>query len=216
MKKLIEFIKELRKKPYGKGVIFFGVYLIFFIVVFSMLSLGDNKNSDESKNKSFFEKYNYSFEYKVVLDNNTYTYVGSKEAKVFKYNYNGKEYYNRGYKSYIKEESWKEVENPIKFNKFFDEEIVENIINSSYTDYRTTYGSGDTEYNLLVSSNTLNKIIEEKDTDYEEVPNKIKINISKDKLIKDINYNLDNYCKMNNICNSLNITVNYSNYSSKS
>ena len=217
MKNTIEFLKELRKKPYGKAAFFFGFYLIFFIVIFLIFSIGGkdtNKNDNNADNK-YFKNYNYSYEYKVVLDNNTYTYTGSKEGIYFKYNYNGKEYYSSGSKSFVKEEEVKEVDNPVKFSKFFDEDIIVEIINASYIDSHTTYGNGEALYNLLTSSNTLNKILDGKETDYDEVPNKIKITV-KEKHISEINYNLDSYCKNNDSCNSLNITISYSNYSSKS
>ena len=217
MKNAIEFLKELKKKPYGNAVFFFGFYLIFFIVIFIILSVGGNdtkKNKNNSDDK-YFENYNYSFEYKVVLDNNTYTYLGSKENSIIKYKYNDKEYYNELGKSYIKEDEWKEIDNPIKYNKLLDENIIENIMDSSYIESQTTYNSGDIIYNLLISINTLNKLLEGKDTDYDEVPNKIKITM-KDKHISEISYDLDNYCKSNKVCNSLKITINYSEYSPKS
>ena len=50
MKNVIEFIKELRKKPYGKAVFFFGFYLIFFIVIFIILGFGGT-NSREKQNE---------------------------------------------------------------------------------------------------------------------------------------------------------------------
>ena len=209
MKKVIEFLKELRKKPYGKGVFFFGFYLIFFIVVFIMLNVGGNINLDkkESSFNSKLEKYNYSFEYRIILDNNTYSYIGTKNNNIFNYTYDGKDYYSDGEKSYLKEDS-KEVENPIKFSKLFDENIINLIINSSYIESNTRYASREVVYNLLISSNTLSKLLDNKDIDVDEVPNKIKISINNG-FINEINYDLDSYCKINDTCSSLNITINY-------
>ncbi len=213
MKKLIEYIKELRKKPYGNAVLFFGFYIIFFTIISIMARTGsvgnvgqDNESTGVVVNN--LEKYNYSFEYKVVLDNDTYSYTGNKEYNTIYYKYNGKEYYNRDDKSYIKEDNWKEVDNPIKFYSFLKETNMNNIINSSYIDSKNNYDNGEVAYNLLVSSNTLNKMINGVETDYDEIPNKIKVSVNNG-YISEINYNLDNYCKEKDSCKSLNIIVNY-------
>jgi hypothetical protein len=222
MKKYIEYIKELKKKQYGSAVIFFGFYLIFFIVIAILARVGGShpvSKSDYERsnattiNTSYLKKVNYSFTYKVELDGVTYEYVGSKKTGSFKYTYDSKEYYNDKNKSYIKEDEWKEVENPIKFNDFFDESNINEIINSSYTESKTTYDSGKTVYNLLISSNTLNKLLNDKDTDVEETPNKVTVTATKN-VVNEINYNLDSYCKLNNICtNNLNVVITYSDYS---
>lgn len=213
MKKLIEYIKELRKKPYGNAVLFFGFYIIFFTIISIMARTGsvgnvgqDNESTGVVVNN--LEKYNYSFEYKVVLDNDTYSYTGNKEYNTIYYKYNGEDYYNRDDKSYIKEDNWKEVDNPIKFYSFLKETNMNNIINSSYIDSKNNYDNGEVAYNLLVSSNTLNKMINGVETDYDEIPNKIKVSVNNG-YISEINYNLDNYCKEKDSCKSLNIIVNY-------
>ena len=213
MKKLIEYIKELRKKPYGNAVLFFGFYIIFFTIISIMArtgSVGNVKQDNEPTGVvvNNLEKYNYSFEYKVVLDNDTYSYTGNKEYNTIYYKYNGKDYYNRDDKSYIKEDNWKEVDNPIKFYSFLKETNMNNIINSSYIDSKNNYDNGEVAYNLLVSSNTLNKMINGVETDYDEIPNKIKVSVNNG-YISEINYNLDNYCKEKDSCKSLNIIVNY-------
>ena len=213
MKKLIEYIKELRKKPYGNAVLFFGFYIIFFTIISIMARTGSVGNVGQDNEPTGvvvnnLEKYNYSFEYKVVLDNDTYSYTGNKEYNTIYYKYNGKDYYNRDDKSYIKEDNWKEVDNPIKFYSFLKETNMNNIINSSYIDSKNNYDNGEVAYNLLVSSNTLNKMINGVETDYDEIPNKIKVSVNNG-YISEINYNLDNYCKEKDSCKSLNIIVNY-------
>lgn len=221
MSKVIGYLKELRKKPYGKAVFFFGFYLIFFIVIFLILNLGGNDKTKEVQNTNkfnndYFGKYNYSFEYKVVLDNNTYSYVGSKNDDTFEYTYSGKEYLNKNGISYNKEDESKEIENPIKFNTFFDESVISEVLNSSYIESKTTYDSGDSVYNLLISSNTLNKIIDDRDTDIEEIPNKIKLSINSNGFINEISYSLDSYCEINDSCNKLSIITSYKEFSIRS
>lgn len=222
MKKVIEFFKTLKSKPYGKSVFFFGFYLIFFIVIFVILGVSGKGKKDILQNKTsnikynYLEKYNYSFDYKVLLDNVTYNYIGNKDAYKFNYTYNNKEYYNDKNNSYIKEEDWVIVENPIKFNKLLNEEVVNNILDSSYIEAKTTYDSGALVYSLLISSNTLSKILDNKDTDYIENPNRIKLTIDEDKNISEINYNLDSYCKMEGLCKgNLSIIIDYKEFNKK-
>ena len=211
MKNAIEFIKELRKKPYGKPVMFFGFYLIFFIVIGLILLFGDSasKVSDINNTSSYKSYFNgkYTFTYKVLLDGENYVYSVNKKYNEYSFIYDNKEYTTINNKTYVDEN---EIENPIKFNILFNEDKLLKILDDSYRESKTTYDSGDEVYNLLISSNTLNKILDDKDTDFEEIPNKIKMTISSKK-VKEINYNLDSYCKLNNLCKKgLNIIIDYS------
>ena len=220
MKKVIEFIKELRKKPYGKAVIFFGFYLIFFIVILLVLNLNGTKDKEETEkitgiNIQYIKRYNYAFKYKVVLDDNTYSYEGNKDNSTFNYTYNGREYYNENNKSYIKKDAT-EIDNPIKFNKLFDESITIELLKGAYIESKTMYNTGDVGYGLLLSSNTLNKVLDGKDTDVDEIPNKIKVILGTNNFVKEINYNLDSYCKSNNTCKKIDITINYDEFSQRS
>lgn len=221
MKKVFEFLKELRKKPYGKSVFFFSFYFIFFVVIFLILFLGGNKDIEEEKetNGVIYRNpviYNYSFNYKVTLDNNVYEYIGNKKSSIIEYKYNNNEYYNEGNKSYIKNEEWKEVENPIKVADYLSEQVINKILQSAYLESKTTYDNGDVAYNLLISSNTINSLVYGENTDIEETPNKIIVSLNKNKFINSISYNLDSYCKNSDICNNLNIIIEYNDYSSKS
>ena len=58
-----------------------------------------------------------------------------------------------------------------------------------------------------MSSNTVNKIVYNTDTDYDEAPNKINVIIDKSSL--DITYYYDSFCKMSGKCSSLEIETYY-------
>lgn len=223
MKNTINFITEFRNRPYGKAVFFFGFYFILFAVLLFILHSGNNNTTNKVEEEKpaimdlkYLEKNDYTFEYKVVLDNNIYTYTGKKIDKKFSYIYNSKEYYNEDGKSYIKEEDWKEIENPMKFNVLFDEKKIDEIINSSYSVSRNRYDSGEIVHSLLISSNTLNEIIDDNITDVEENPNSIKVTLNSNKYLSEIDYDLNSYCKSNNLCNSLNVIISYKEFSSNS
>ena len=94
---------------------------------------------------------------------------------------------------------------------FLKLEIIKKIVDEGYLESKTTYESGKIIYNFLVSSNNINKIIENKDTDYEEIPNKI--SIIKENNIEEITFSLNSYCLNNKLCDkSLKIIVNYDNH----
>jgi len=220
MKNLINNIKELKKKSYGKPVLFFGGYLIFFIILFILIGVTGKSpvtnNNSYSINPVSIESIlnkNYTFSYKVVLDDNTYLYEGDKLNDEISFKYNNKEYYQNSSNTYIKEEDWVSVDNPIKFKYIFNEENLNNIVENSYYESKTTYESGKVIYNYLISSNTINRIINGNETDFSEEPNKLSIVKSSD--VEEISLNLDSYCVLNKLCNkSLKIIVNYDNYNS--
>lgn len=219
MKKVIEFLKELKKKPYGKSVFFFGFYLIFFIVIFIILSMSSNRTitrTDENKsslNITFLNNEKYSLNYEINIDNNINTYNINKDKNTYQYKYNEKDYYQENLETYVKDNDWVHTDSPIKFNKLIEAKYITTIINDSYVESKTTYDNGDVTYNLLVSSNTLNKILDGKNTDLDEIPNRITISMNKRHSVNDIKYSLDSYCKSNSMCNSnMTIFVKYGEY----
>ena len=122
MKKVIEFIKELKKKPYGKSVMFFGFYLIFFIVIGLIYLFGDSpyKKSDTENTPSYnsFFDTKYNFTYKVELDGENYIYSVNKKHNEYSFIYDNKEYTMINNDTYIEEDI---IENPIKFSILFNE-----------------------------------------------------------------------------------------------
>ena len=221
MKKYLEYFKELKKKPYGKAVFFFGFYLIFFVIIALLArSTGLNpikaddfeKGNSKTVSVKSLEKMNYTFDYEIVLDGNTNTFNIRKDDD-YKYKYNEKDYYQSNLKTFVKDDTWVPIDSPIKFNKLIEAKVIDVIIKSSYIESKTTYDNGNTTYNLLISSNTLNKLLDNKDTDVEEVPNKIIVTMDKYNCVNEIKYNLDSYCKENNLCtNKLSINVKYKDF----
>ncbi len=221
MKKYIEYFKELKKKPYGKAVFFFGFYIIFFIIIALLARVNGThpiRESDFEKGNSktisamSLEKLNYSFDYEIVLDGNSDKFNIRKEND-YKYKYNEKDYYQSELKTFVKDDTWVPIDSPIKFNKLMEYKIIGAVIKSSYIESKTTYDNGNVTYNLLISTNTLNKLLDNKDTDFSEVPNKITVTMDKYNCITDIKYNLDSYCKNNNMCSdNLSINVTYSDF----
>jgi len=226
MKKGIEIIKELRKTSKGKAILFFGGYLIFFIVVVLFVKFSSRSTtmpSDYEKGNSSrgsdisIDKLvanNYLFSYKINLDGVEYLYNGKRYKDKELFQYNNETYYKQD-DNYFKKngELWVKTENPYKFNLFLDSSKIISIIEMSSLESKTTYEDGRSSMNLLISTNTINQKFNNIDSDYLEEPNKITLIANKSSDIDEVTYDLSSYCKLNNFCQSnLKITLNYEMY----
>ena len=225
MKKGIELIKELRKTSKGKAILFFGGYLIFFIIVILFVKFSTRSTtlpSDYEKGKSGSKELsidklvanNYLFTYKIVLDGKEYVYNGKRNKFTELFQFNDKTYYKNDETYFGKNnEIWVKVDNPYIFNDFIDSSKIVSIIEMSSLESKTTYEDGRSSINMLVSTNTLNQKLNNIDSDFFEEPNKITLIANKDNEIDEIDYDLSSYCTLNKLCqNSLKITLNYEMY----
>lgn len=219
MKELFKNIKELSKTTKGKAILFFGFYFVFFIIIMIIARFGSRnytKPSDYETGKSgtfyindIVDK-NYGFTYQVSLDNVKYTYTGTRNSNNTLFDYNGNNYFSSDDKYFINNSIWSKCDNPIMFYNFINPSKITSILENSWNEANTSYEDGRHEYSLLISTNTLNKLLDSKNTDYDEIPNKIVVSTDSDKLANKITYNLDSYCKLNNLCdNSLSLEISY-------
>ena len=219
MKELFKNIKELSKTTKGKAILFFGFYFVFFIIIMIIAIFGSRnytKPSDYEKGKSgtfyindIVDK-NYGFTYQVSLDNVKYTYTGTRNSNNTLFDYNGNNYFSSDDKYFINNSIWSKCDNPIMFYNFINPSKLTSILENSWNEANTSDEDGRHEYHLLISTNTLNKLLDSKNTDYDDVPNKIVVSTDSDKLANKITYNLDSYCKLNNLCdNSLSLEISY-------
>ena len=238
MKKGIEIIKELKKTPKGKAVLFFGGYLIFFIIVILFVRFSTRSTtlpSDYEKGKSSgsdisidkLVENNYLFTYKIILDGKEYIYNGKRNKFTELFQYNDKTYYKND-ETYFSKNSdlWVKVDNPYMFSDFIDSSKIISIIEMASLESKTTYEDGRSSINMLISTNTLNQKlnnidsdffkgnkITEIDSDFYEEPNKITLIANKNKDINEINYDLSSYCTLNKLCqSSLKINLSYEMY----
>ncbi len=219
MKKVIEIFKELKKTPRGKAILFFGGYLIFFLVLTVLIRVsGNNYNSDSSiiDNRELFSvsdirDNNYKFTYIVKLDGVDYIYTGTRNNNRILFKFNNLDYFVDGNKFYVNNNgTWTESDNPIMFKEFFYGENTSKILNRSSNESNTKYEDGRREFNMLISTNTLNELFTGTASDFDEVPNKIKVSTTKELNANSIYYNLDSYCILNKLCNTgLTIEVMY-------
>lgn len=222
IKSIIDRIDEIKKQKNGKAILFFGFYFVFFLVIILCVRYAPRNATRESEYEGSSPKdfsyavlnsKNYNFNININIDDNNYSYVGEKYGDLELFEFNGKKYYRNEKDYYVFDNTWTKTDNPYKEFNFIDNFNIINFINSSYYESSTNYGDGRGLYKMLLSTNTINKLIDNKDTDIDELPNKIDISIDKDKNIEKIEFYLDSYCVNNGKCTkSMKIEINYSNY----
>lgn len=227
--KIKEYYKkynELKKDPKKKSLLFLGFYIIFFIILIALIRMNNNtshgneyEDYKNGSNSSFSIKNtlnnNYSFNYIVNLDNTNHIYSGTCSSNGYcLFDSNNIKYFKLNDEDFFKfDVLWTKCDNPMLFYDFFNYKEVSYILSDAYVDSTTSFGDGNYEYKLLISTNNLNKIIFNKDTDYDETPNNIILEADSSREVNKIKYNLDNYCKLNNLCkNNLSVEIDYDNF----
>lgn len=222
MKELIEIIKQLRKTDRGKAILFFIISFFFFLFIMIYSRVIINKNEkyqlEHNQQKNEITKLlnkNYSYTYTIKKDNKIQIYNGKINKDLEEYikiensiNYN---YFRNKDKLYIfNNNKWNIVEKDELLN-LTEIEKVSNLIKKSTLQSTTNYESKRKVYNLLISTNTINKEIYNLNTDIDEIPNEIKIDIDENKNINSITYKLNSFCQSNNKCSKLEIEMKYEN-----
>ena len=223
-KEFIKLINDLKKTSKGRAILFFGGYFIFFLVLIIVVRISGTNNissSDDYEKGTPFQfkvnnivNNNYAFNYKVNLDGVVYNYVGEKYNNTEQFTLNDKSYYCEGDKCFINNSGlWVKCDSPYIYSYFFDILNIKNIFEKATYVSKTEYDSGKTSYNFLISSNTLNSMIDNMFTDIEEEPNEIVINTDEDNYVNEIKFKLDSYCINNNSCSkNLDIELYYDSY----
>ena len=156
---------------------------------------------------------NYSYSYDILLDDKEYKYTGKRDNHDELFTYNDKEYYKNFDNYFVNNGVWVKSENPFIFSDFLYSDSMVELIKSSFYESKTVYEDGRTTYNLLISSNTINKVLHNVDSDFEENPNKLLLTLDDNGSIKEITMELNSYCTLNKKCQkSLKMTLKYDNY----
>ena len=227
MKETIEFFKKTSKSNKGKAAIFFGAFalLIVILMIVSRVSthypleqqledLRNANNKDSGVNIADLLKLNFSYEYVINIDDNTYKINGkiNESNEEFTCNYgniNNKFYRNKDGLYRYDNLKWIKSNECDSFYKFYNIRYVNNLLDDAYLDHRTTYNDGREEFFLLLSVNSINKIIDDKTTDISDNPSTINV-LYGEGVIKSINFDLTNYCLSNKLCKKqLKINLNY-------
>ena len=228
MKDFIKLVNGLRKTKKGRAYLFWIFSFIFFLILMiysrSIQNMHTNNTTSNSSNtnttKSLFSysellNNNYSFIYKINIDNNTYLYEGKRLNNKSIFTFNNNKYYqeNDNYYKFNNNKYIKDI-NPIKFEYLLDINNITDIIDNSYYYSKTDYESGKKVYNYLISTNNINKLMYNNNTDIDDISNEINYSTYNNSL-NEITYNLDSLCKyIDNCNNNLVINIKYDNIGS--
>lgn len=224
MKKFFELLKEINSTPKGKAFLFFGFYIIFFVVIIifirfsSRVPVMHSEDYERGQGSYSFKidsllKNNYQYSYVITLDGIDYEYFGKRYKNMELFQFEGNEYFRTEDEYFIKDNLWIKSDNPYKFKEFLDVNNLVNLIKIASYDAKTTYESGKIKYNFLISSNTINQNIYNISSDFLEEPNEIIVSTDEDRNVDEITLNLDSYCKVNKLCNdSLKMKFKYDNF----
>jgi hypothetical protein len=225
MKKIFETIKELNKTPRGKAILFFGFYLIFFIFIIIFVRVGSrnstgsyeyekgNGTSNYNFDISGIANSNYKFTYTITVDGVASVYSGEKYEDTELITYNNNNYYRNGDNYFINNTLWIKSDNPYIYSDFLEYDNISNLLVAASYESKTSYDSGKEIYNFLISTNTINQLLNNINSDFSEEPNRITISSDEDKNINEIIYYLDSYCTLNKLCNnSLKIDLVYDDF----
>lgn len=218
IKEFLKLIKELSKTSKGRKILFFCGYAIFFLILILVIRFSEEKPYKDvkyEKGSSYsidFKNFdNFSYMYKIRLDNVLTECNGKKNDIQELFEVNGNSYYREDDKYFInKSDLWLKSDNPLEFSYFLELNNINKIIDNATFISKTEYESGKVSYNFEISSNTLNYMISDINTDFDDKPNNIIVNIDENRNINEIKFDLDSYCVNSNQCtNSLDIELYY-------
>lgn len=214
-KKLIEvkeFIDKLKATERGRFLLFFGGYLLFFIILFIIIgtaSRGSIGNYEYEKSDSVkydisnIENNNYSYKYTITIDVNDYIYVGQRYKDYELFKYNEIEYFKDNSNNNIlkKEDNmWTEIDDPNDFSYFTNIDNLKKIAEKATYISNTDYESGKRVYNYEISTTTLEKIISDVDIDLDDKANELIVSTDENEVVDSIKLKLDSYGKYKKIC----------------
>lgn len=221
---LKKIIIDLYKEPKGKAILFFGFYLLFFIVLSIMAHTGDGTKNNEYYNLNnnsnyisvdLIENGNYKFLYTIEIDNSIFKYEGSKNKQVelFAFN-NGEQFFSKDREFYKNVNgTWVEAENPYLYEEFLLIESISNIISDATYVSKTEYENGDKVYHLQLATVNIVKKTDGINIDIADLANDVFFYVDKEGKITKMVFNFGNYGLYKGICfNKFNITLEYFNY----
>ena len=219
MKNILMKIDEIKKNPNGKAIFFFGFYLLFFIILFLWIHLAGNKNAltqeyEKGDHSSWNQKNilfeNFYYDYKFYIDDTLYDYYGKMLGREENFKFNNYDYYKNGEDYFINQGTWVKTEDPFLYRELVEPANIMMILDSASFVSKTEYEDLKEEYHYVISSNTLNKLLYQEDTDYEDVPDGITVFTNQNNEITAIELQLDSFCQYHHICNShLKVSLSY-------
>ncbi len=222
MKNFIDNMNEIGSTTKGKALLFFLAFILFlvFIGIFSR-TVGTtnpeeyyNTVTNDSSWDSLLDA-NYRYKYKINLDGVETTIEGkineSTEMFTITTGEESREYF-RSLDNFLinTDGTWIKCDNPNSFYKFTNIDYVDKLVKNSSFSNKTDYESGKVIYNFLISSNTINELLDGNITDYDDIPSEVGVIFKTDNNIDHVNFKFSNYCHTIGSCtNNFDIKLEY-------
>ena len=209
-----------------KAWVVLGAYFIFFIVIIFSIRSNQTKNDNLNQNNSNLpfsiskiKSNNYDFKYTVNFDDNIIIYQGKNYQNNSLFTVNDLDtYYKEGEVFFKKEnEVFVNSDNPYKFSELRNIDIVEKILNQAKLDSHTIYEDSTKIYNYQITTDTLEKIFNNRDIDTDLAVNKITVYVDKLNQASKFTFDFSSYANYKSYILSKGIVeVEYSNFSGNS
>lgn len=209
-----------------KAWVVLGAYFIFFIVIIFSIRSNQTKNDNLNQNNSNLpfsiskiKSNNYDFKYTVDFDDNIIIYQGKNYQNNSLFTVNDLDtYYKEGEVFFKKEnEVFVNSDNPYKFSELINIDIVEKILNQAKLDSHTIYEDSTKIYNYQITTDTLEKIFNNRDIDTDLAVNKITVYVDKLNQASKFTFDFSSYANYKSYILSKGIVeVEYSNFSGNS
>lgn len=204
-------VRDNLRDPKKRALTQLGLYLLFFIFVFAVLSSGNssipNYVLDTKKNVDDTSVISYEYVYEINDNNNSLIINGTYKNNEEVFNYNNVNYYRKDDKLYINNSELTPVEN-INFNiDKFKYNSIDNLIKNSDFINETEYNDGNKKSNyFIVASKYFELINEESNCELFDCSASINVIVESSNYLNNILVDLSNYYKY-----SYNVKITYSN-----
>ena len=209
-----------------KAWVVLGAYFIFFIVIIFSIRSNQTKNDNLNQNNSNLpfsiskiKSNNYDFKYTVDFDDNIIIYQGKNYQNNSLFTVNDLDtYYKEGEVFFKKEnEVFVNSDNPYKFSELRNIDVIEKILNQAKLDSHTIYEDSTKIYNYQITTDTLEKIFNNRDIDTDLAVNKITVYVDKLNQASKFTFDFSSYANYKSYILSKGIVeVEYSNFSGNS
>ena len=218
-----EQIMNFLKTPRGKAVLFFGIYLIFFLILGvaahangqgDVIGSTDLKLDSPSYNISSIQKGNFEFSYQYNIDGVVTTYSGTKNDNKSLFS-DGVTQYFQNDDLYMRNQDgvWVKCDNPYPLSALVEYSTITKILNQATYVSKTELATGEKTLSYQVTSTTLVKILEGLDVDLDDPVNTIELTLNKGGAVVGISYDVSSYAKYRGLAmNQYQITLTYSNF----
>ena len=194
--------KDISNDSQKKAWIILSVYFIFFAVIIFSIRSNQAKSNNQNKSNSnlpfsisSIKTNNYDFKYTVNFDNNIITYEGKNYQNNSLFTVNNLDTYYKDGEAYFKKENQVFVnsDNPYKFGELRNIDVIEKILNQAKLESHTIYEDSTKSYNYQITTDTLEKIFNNRDIDTDLAINKITVFVDNNKEAYKFNFDFSSY-----------------------